>query len=144
MPRVLGDGNEQPSVLHSNTSVYRALLRSAGVHRETGMILPDAYIPRENGKDDDGLSVTVVTSNTEWGVKEGAHALACRFDKVYGIVILVVGKVREIDCRLDVVRDPKDDQPNHALITGVPRIDQNRDLAERLAGQLARSSQKVR
>ena len=69
--------------------------------------------------------------------------MAHRFNKVFGIAILSVGKVREIDSRLNVVSDPMEEEPNHALITGVPRPDQNRALAERLAGQLARYSQKV-
>ena len=143
MPRETHDGNEHPSALHSSKSVYRALLRKACVDSDSGSILPDAYIPRENGKDDDGLSVTVVTSKTERDVLEGAKAMACQFNKVFGIAVLGVAKVREIDCRLDVVRDHLDDVPNHALIIGVPRIAQNRELAERLAGQLARYSQKV-
>lgn len=107
------------------------------------MILPEACIPRKNGKDDEGLSVTVVTAKTENGVREDAAAMVCRFKKVYGILTLRVAKVREIDSCLDVIRDPLDDNRNHALITGVPRTDQNRALAEYLAGQLARRSEKV-
>lgn len=143
MSRVSRYGNDQPSALLSNDLVYRALLRSACINRDTGEILPDAYIPRPNGKDDDGLSVTVVTSKTRQGVFDGATAMAQRFNKVFGIALLSVGRVREIDSCLNVVPSPLKEEPNHALITGVPRLDQNKALAERLAGLLARNSHKV-
>lgn len=144
MPRAPDEEHDQDSVLLSSTSVYRALLRRACIDSEAGAILPDAYFPRPNGQDDDGLSVTVVTSKTEQGVQEGAIAMAKRFRKTFGIAIISVGKVREIDGCLDVVSDPMEGEPYHALITGVPRLDQNRALAERLAGQLARYSHWVR
>jgi hypothetical protein len=143
MPRVPCDGIDQRPVLLSSISVYRALLRKACIDCESGIILPDAFMPRPNGKDDDGLSVTVVTSRTKQGVLEGATAMAQKFNKVFGIAVLGVGKVREIDSCLNVVSAPLEEEPNHALITGVPRLYQNRVLAERLAGQLARFSQNV-
>ena len=143
MPRDSEDDLQQTLVLPSDNSVYRALLKSACIDRNSGMILPEAYIPRQNGSDDCGLSVTVVTAKTVNGVLEDATVMACRFNKVRGIVTLSVAKVRAINSCLDVVPDPLDDNRNHALITGVPRIDQNRALAEYLAGQLARCSEKV-
>lgn len=143
MPRDSDDDLQQTPVLPPDNSVYRALLQSAGIDRDSGKILPEAYIPRKNGKDDCGLSVTVVTAKTANGVLDDAVAMACRFKRVYGIVTLSVAKVRAINNCLDVIPDPLDDNCNHALITGVPRIDQNKALAEYLAGQLARCSEKV-
>ena len=135
--------DKRHSVLHSSHSVYRAMLRRGWIDPDRDTILPDAYIPRTNGKDDNGLSVTVVDSDTEQGIQEEAKAVADSFNKTYGVALLNVGKVREIDSRLDVVRDPLKNVPAHALITGVPRPDHNKAEAERLAGQLARVSRKI-
>lgn len=143
MSRPTNDKNGQQSVLHSRNSVYRAMLRRGWVDPDRDTILPDAYIPRTNGKDDYGLSVTVADSCTEQGIQEEAKAVADSFNRTYGVALLNVGKVREIDNRLDVVRDPLERLPDHALITGVPRPDHNKAETERLAGQLARISRNV-
>lgn len=119
------------------------MLRRGWVDPDRDTILPDAYFPRTNGKDDNGLSVTVADSDTEQGIQEEAKAVADSFNRTYGVALLNVGKVREIDSRLEVVRDPLEGVPDHALITGVPHPDHDKAEAERLAGQLARISRKI-
>ena len=143
MLRPTDDENGQHPVIASASSVYRALLRSGWLDPARDTILPDAYLPRSNGKDDDGLSVTVVDSESEKEIQEGAKAVSESFNRTYGVALLNVGEVREIDRRLDVVRDPLDGVPNHALIVGIPSPEHNPADAERLAGQLARISQKI-
>jgi hypothetical protein len=72
-----------------------------------------AFIPRANGRDNDGLSVSIV------GI--GTLATLRRFRSNREGVTLHVGYVREISangCRLDVAADPIDDDPDHALIVG--------------------------
>lgn len=99
-------------------------------------VLPDAYIPRTNGKDDNGLSVRIVESDADEDIKSEAKDFAGAFNPAYGIALLTTERVRAIDDCLDVVRD----YSRHALITGVPRPDHDPAKAERLAGQLARVS----
>jgi hypothetical protein len=66
----------------------------------------DAFTPRVNGADDDGLSAGL----TPLAVKESLRKA--------GTVSLHVGRLRNIG--LNVIRDPEDD--THALIYGVPRL----------------------
>jgi len=75
-----------------------------------------AFIPRANGQDNDGLSVSVVGNLT--------LAKLRRFRSDTEAVTLHVGHVREVSaggCRLDVAADPIDDDPDYALIVGFPR-----------------------
>lgn len=75
----------------------------------------NAFIPRLNGQDNDGLSVSVVGNST--------LARLRRFRPDREGVTLHVGHVREISAderRLDVAADPIDDDPHHALIVGFP------------------------
>lgn len=123
-----------------DTLVYRALLRKRWVNPDNNAILPDAYIPRTNGRDDDGLSVVLAQSRLTKELIEGAKKVAASFKKTYGMATLHTGWVRNIDDKLDVISDPIDGQPFHALLVGIPRRDQSPAETERLAGQLARIS----
>lgn len=123
--------------------VYRALLRSKWIDPDHNSILPDAYIPRANGQDDDGLSVVLAQSRIPEELIQGAEEVAASFKKTYGVATLHTGWVRNIDKKLDIIPDHLDEQPHHALLTGVPRQDQNPAETERLAGQLARISRLI-
>lgn len=143
MPKPLNDNDAEASNLPAATSLFRALLRKKWLNRDSNQILPDAYLPRLSGKDDDGLSVTVSNADTDNGLIQEAELMASSFKNTYGVALLNVGEVRAIDERLNVVRAPNKGNPNHALLTGVPRLDDDLALAERLAGQLARISQNI-
>ena len=76
-----------------------------------------AFIPRANGQDNDGLSVTMVGDDTLKRLRQRLGAP----DKE-GIT-LHVGHVREISAngrRLDVTADPIENDADHALIIGFP------------------------
>ena len=97
-----------------------------------------AFIPRANGRDNDGLSVSIVG--------EGTLARIRRFRPDTEGVTLHVGHVRDVSangCRLDVAADPLNDDPSHALIVGFParhpdESAQEKAVWNRLADLLAR------
>lgn len=128
--------------LKSDTVVLRTLLKRRHYDSDTNNVLPDAYIPRP-GKDYDGLSVDIATSTTEAELCAEAREITKRFNRTFGVVQLTVGETRSLDPRLDVIADPLENLPNHALLTGVPHQEQNPADAERLAGLLARISKIV-
>jgi hypothetical protein len=85
-----------------------------------------AFIPRANGQDNDGLSVSMVGNST--------LAKLRRFRPDREGVTLHVGHVREMSangCRLDVAADPIDDDPDHALIVGFPQRHPQESPAEK-------------
>lgn len=78
-------------------------------------IRKSAFMPRANGQDDDGLSVSMVHGDT--------LARLRRSRPHHEGVTLHVGHVRNISAyeyRLDVAADPIDGDPCHALIVGFP------------------------
>ena len=134
---------EKVVTIPCSTLVYRVLLRNKWVDPDHNSILPDAYIPRANGQDDDGLSVVLAQTRTPEELTKGAEEVASSFNRTYGVVTLHAGWVRNIDERLDIIPDYLDNQPHHALLTGIPHQDQNPAEAERLAGQLAKISRLI-
>lgn len=99
------------------------------------LVLPEAFLPRQNGRDDDGLSVHATSSDD---LSKECQECVKPFSRVYSIGLLIAHFVREVDTKLDAVADPLEGLPNHALITGVPNPQYDPSRAERLAGQLAR------
>lgn len=76
-----------------------------------------AFIPRKNGNDNAGLSVTILQLDTLERLRRRLRAPRKE------AVTLHVGHIREIAAdhyRLDVEADPVDDDARHALITGFP------------------------
>ena len=76
-----------------------------------------AFIPRMNGKDNPGFSVTVVRPGTLGFLRQQLAA------PLKEAVTLNVGRVREISAdgfALGVLADPVEGDPNHALIMGFP------------------------
>ena len=110
--------------LPCGTIVYRAMARKNWIDKTSSRVLPTAYFRRPPPKDDDGLSVDV----------SSPQSCASALSDCFGVASLHVGRVRDI--RLDVVVD---EEP-HANIVGVPRRDDNREQAERLASLLAKQS----
>jgi len=109
-------------------------VRASWVNRLNGRIRKDAFIPRRNGKDDDGLSISQPAQDSR-------EALRQRLSNEEGVFCsFVAGSAREIaeeDVTLDVCPDPTERDPYHSLIKGVP-TDRNRKLvATRLAQRLA-------
>jgi hypothetical protein len=96
--------------------LLRAILSSKALDNP-----PDAFLLRTNEKES-GLSVSFDSTPAE-----------CRalFSRTYGIFSLRVAQVT--DLHLQVIPD----EPNHANIKGLPYKEDNPDLAEWYAGQLA-------
>lgn len=79
----------------------------------SGRIRKTAFMPRKSGLDRDGLSVSIETATLAVLHKrlfEAEGHQACQ---------LRVGSVREMP-PLDVVSDPTEEDPAHALIVGLP------------------------
>lgn len=107
--------------------VHRALIWENWVDRQTGHILPSAFIRRARER---GLSVGIDVSVHEY--------LQSRFSKpTYGAGSLHVGRVRDLG--LQVIQDKVD----HGEIRGLPLREENAAEAERLASKLARQARWV-
>jgi len=123
--------------------VLRALIKKTWLYLDNDkwLVLPDAFIPRPNGKDDDGLSVSIAQKKTKGGLLKDLEKLAKSpfFKKVFGVASLCTWKVRRIDKRLNIIADPLPDQPYHALITGLHRSQEPKEI-EYLSGKLAEIS----
>lgn len=101
--------------------------RKGWIDRERRCVLPAAFIRRPPPKDDSGLSVDV----------ESPRSCHDTLNKCHGVASLHVGRVR--DLALDVIVDA----PPHANIAGLPRQEDDRTEAERLASQLAKQARIV-
>jgi hypothetical protein len=115
--------------LADDAFVYRALLRQSWIDEDTGKTKRDAYYLRFD-RSETGLSVNVAS------VYE-PEACAARFRNCYGIALLQVGDIRNIN--LDVLRD----SIGHANIIGLPYRESDRLQADRLARLLSRMSKIV-
>ena len=100
-----------------------------------GAVKKAAFMPRKNGKDRDGLSVSIEDPGLAEIHRAKFERENCR------AVSLRVAAARAIS--LDVVRRPMADGPGHALVTGVPDPNMDRLGAERCAEQLARAATPV-
>jgi hypothetical protein len=100
--------------------------------RSDGQIKKAVFMPRQNGMDRDGLSVSI--SDPKY-----LNLHRARYGQPgKATASIVVRDVREIG--LDVVADPDDGDPRHALITGIPDRtlgDGEKLEAERIAQLLA-------
>lgn len=130
------DESSTLSVLSNNTDVYRlASSKRRHIHPDTGEFLPTAYLLRPN---ETGLSVFIAA------LSPLPYLIDSVLDPCHGIDELRVGNVRGIwykDYNLDIVpkRDPKHGD-KHAEITGLPRLDESEEDANRLADLLAQQS----
>jgi hypothetical protein len=100
--------------------------------RSDGRIRKSAFKPSSNGKDRDALSVSIVDP----GNLELHRAKYDRPEKA--VASIVVSDVLQIG--LNVVADANEEDPGHALITGIPDItasDEEKRQAERFADLLA-------
>jgi hypothetical protein len=113
---------EQP--LGCETIVYRAIARKKWIDPASQRVLPAAFFRRPPPKDEDGLSVDVVSPNS----------CASVLRDCFGVASLHVGRIRNVG--LDVVVD----ESPHANITGLPCSADDQTEAERLASQLARQA----
>jgi|ERR1017187_3497985 hypothetical protein len=109
-------------------------IREREINHETGRIKKAAFIPRRNGHDDDGLSVSQPAGDSR-------DVLMVRLSNAEGIFCqLQAGSVRMIaegPIQLDVCPDPTELDPHHALIKGVPATHSQAAVATRLAERLA-------
>jgi hypothetical protein len=114
--------------LPCQTIVFRALRSKSWIDEENQRAAADAFRrrSRQNGGDDDGLSVN----------RRSAEACRAVLKKCQGVVSLHVGRVR--DMGLDVQVDPQD--ADHALIIGLPYPEDDPDTLETLATALAEQS----
>lgn len=101
-----------------------------------------AFIPRMNGNDNAGLSVTLVRPGTLGFLRQRLAA------PLKEAVTLNVGRVRQVSVDgydLGVMSDPVESDPYHALIVGFPRrrpdeSDQDKAIWNRLAELLAKQA----
>lgn len=112
--------------LPDSAIVYRALLRKNWIDENTVRVKADAYFLRKD-KNEQGLSVRIASVCSP-------DECAARFRNCYGVASLNVGCIRDIG--LDVVPDSS----SHANIIGLPYVEDDRDMAERLARLLAKQS----
>lgn len=119
--------------------VLRAMLRKGWLSKDTGEVMPAAFMPRLNGNDDDGLSVVLADSWSYDGLVREAVEVSGNFRETFGVASLHCGSVRDLDERLNIVPD----KGKHAYLKGVPRQDHDPAESERLAGLLARIARVV-
>lgn len=119
---------------------FTVLIRGIGkrdIHKETRKIKKGAFIPRRNGKDDDGLSISQPLSDSY-------AQLAVRIQPQEGhYCTLSAGQIRAInvaEIKLEVCPDPTERDPYHTLIKNVPTDPENAAVATRLAQLLAEAS----
>ena len=111
--------------------------------RATGAIKKQAFIPRANGKDEDGLSVSEPLEDSI----DQLCARTLNQHRCFGK--LHAGSVRGIEGGganpLDVMAAPTITDGHHALITGMPRLAdrQSSDAAKALTERLAESLAKI-
>ena len=102
-------------------SIIARKIREGEYRRQTRKVKKSAFLPRLNGNDDDGLSVSEVDDRTQYTAES---FLGC---------FLQVGKVKSIGEPgevLDVVYDPLPENLHHALIVGIPlRSDSSKSVA---------------
>jgi len=108
--------------------VLRAILRRGWVD-ENARITAHAFIRWP--KDNDGLSVNLRS-------KTDVESWLSSFKKSYGAASLHCGRIRDLGLGLDVVQMEADEQPEHAVITGLPYQDDDPYGAERLASELVK------
>jgi hypothetical protein len=112
-------------------------VRQSEINRATGKVKKHAFLPRTNGKDDDGLSVSQPSSDSR-------EQLRARLANAEGLFCaLMAGDIRRINedsVFLDVCPKPTELDPLHSLILGVPTNREQRALATRLAQNLANIS----
>ena len=113
--------------------VYRALRPSWLVNVSDGgeSILVEAFLRKDS--DNDGLSV----SNGD--LCDVAFA-AARLRKCKAVAKLIVRRVREIN-GVDAVGSPEENDPSHAIITGLPFNSRDPFQSEILASQLRERSE---
>lgn len=103
---------------------------------ESGRITPSAYV-RDPLRDPDGLSVNMhgLTNVDGW--------LSGEFNKSFGADTLHTGRVRALG--LEIGQTEKDllDEKGHALIVGVPTVEEDEQKAEDLATALRDMSRKL-
>ena len=108
-------------------------IRSSEINN-SGKVRKSAFMPRKEGQDRDGLSVSIESAELS-----ALHRTKFQSDGHRACQIRV-GSVRELQ-PLDVITDPKVDDPAHALIVGMPdRTIGSEELAavEHFAQELAR------
>ena len=121
------------SLLPDNTLLIRGI-RLREINQQTRKIKKAAFIPRRNGQDDDGLSVSQPAGDSRDRLMvrlSNAEGFFCKF---------LAGSVRMIEegtIRLDVCSSPSMIDPYHALIKGVPTSHTQAALATRFAERLA-------
>ncbi len=102
--------------------------------RPSGRIRKGVFLPSKSGKDRDGLSVSI-----ENAALRAVHR-AKYDDDEHRACYLMVASVRELK-PLDVVAEPDEDDPAHALIVGIPDLTlgiNELERAEHFASELAK------
>ena len=114
-------------------------IRERDINRLTGMVKKSAFIPRRNGNDDDGLSVSQSLSDTDVQLAKRMRPREPHYCSISA------GQIRAIEVsalRLEVCPDPTEQDDYHALIKNVPTGSdmESITLSIRLAQLLAEAS----
>jgi hypothetical protein len=110
-------------------------VRESWINRQTGRVKKDAFIPRRNGRDEDGLSVSQPGGDSREQLKQRLGN-----PQEWSFCALAAGGIRGIHEQttdLEVCPSATERDPFHALITGVPTSPDQKALATRLAQRLA-------
>jgi hypothetical protein len=114
-------------------------IRESEINRHTGLIKKSAFIPRRNGRDDDGLSVSQPGNDS---LEQLKTRLCNREGRFCSLLASAIRAIEAESRKLDVCPSPTERDPLHALIKGVPtgREEAVLALANRLAERLAKAS----
>ncbi len=126
-------GEPAPATANALRKIRRSWIKARGGVKKA------AFMPRENGNDRDGLSVSIETQELI-----GLHRTLFESESFCACSISA-SSIRGL--RLDLVYAPKEDDPAHALITGIPdrtRGQEELEQAERFAEKLAERAAEYR
>jgi len=115
--------------LGDEETVYRAILRRDWIDRDSNQVKPQAFLLRP-AKDNDGLSVYR-------SKRIQLNEIPTLFNRCYGVCELRVEDIRSLG--LDVVTSPGGN-PQHALVVGLPTLDEDPEQALVLAVELAKKA----
>ena len=108
--------------------VFRAVLKSGWLD-EDGRLTASAFI-RDPQRDPDGLSVNMqaLTDVEGW--------LSSAFKKSFGVDTLHAGRIRDLKLQIGQTEQDLRDGSGHAIIAGMPSLEEDPKRAEDLATEL--------
>ena len=109
-------------------------IRESDISKQTGRVKKTAFIPRKNGKDDAGLSVSQPNGENRGQIK---GRMGNESGVFCSLLAARIRSIKESGVTLEVCLKPTERDPFHSLIKGVPTDRESTALATRLAQRLA-------